>query len=189
MSSTAVINIKKPFETNDKVMYLVKDGQLKYGGIFTVRDCFFVRDNLGPNNYYALVVEEAEGNYNAAKFEIVENENVVEGSASKNDKEKIDLSLIPYVALKAEAQAFMVGEKKYNRYNYTKGHKASQLIAAAIRHLMAYNEGEENDPVDGQPHLGSVRACCAMLLRQAELGTLKDDRFKKNNSPTGGELP
>lgn len=100
-------------------------------------------------------------------------------SASKNDSDKIDLSLIPQVALKEEAKAFMVGERKYNRYNYCKGHKASQLIAAALRHLTAWNEGEENDPIDGQHHLGSARACCAMILRQMELGTLKDDRFKK----------
>lgn len=103
----------------------------------------------------------------------------IEDSASKNDQEKIDLSLIPNIALIEEAKAFMVGEKKYGRYNYTKGHKASQLVAAAMRHLTAWNEGEENDPKDGQHHLGSVRACCSMILRQMELGTLKDDRFKK----------
>jgi len=102
--------------------------------------------------------------------------------AAKNDKEKIDLSLNPYVALRAMAQAFMVGEKKYNRYNYTKGHKASQLIAAAQRHLNAWFEGEENDPLDGQPHLGSAMACCAMLLRQMELGTMKDDRYKHESN-------
>lgn len=99
--------------------------------------------------------------------------------ASKNDSDKIDLSLIPAIALKEEAKAFMVGEKKYGRYNYTKGHKASQLVAAAMRHLTAWNEGEECDPIDGQHHLGSVRACCAMIIRQMELGTLTDDRFKK----------
>ncbi len=98
--------------------------------------------------------------------------------ASKNDQAKIDLSLIPYIAQVAEAKAFQVGEKKYGRYNYCKGHKASQLIAAAQRHLLAWFQGEENDPVDGQPHLGSVRACMAMLLRQQELGTMIDDRFK-----------
>ena len=102
----------------------------------------------------------------------------LDSSASKNDQNKVDLSLIPAVALKAAGQAFMVGEKKYGRYNYCKGHKASQLVAALMRHAVAYFEGEENDPVDGQPHLGSVIACAAMLLRQAELGTLKDDRFK-----------
>ncbi len=100
-------------------------------------------------------------------------------SASKNDKEKPDLSLIPKVSNEAHAKAFMVGEKKYGRYNYTKGHKASQLVAAAKRHLDAWFEGEENDLVDGQPHLGSVMACCSMILRQMELNTLKDDRYKQ----------
>lgn len=102
-----------------------------------------------------------------------------EQKASKNDKEKPDLALIPAIALEAEARAFMVGEKKYGRYNFYKGHTASQLIAALIRHATAWNEGEENDPIDGQPHLGSVRACAAMLLQQQKLGTLKDNRYKK----------
>ena len=98
--------------------------------------------------------------------------------AAKNDQQKADLSLLPKVFLETVAKAFMVGEKKYGRYNYCKGHKTSQLIAAAMRHLAAYNDGEENDSVDGQPHLGSVGACIAMLLRQEELGTLNDNRYK-----------
>jgi hypothetical protein len=97
--------------------------------------------------------------------------------ASKNDKEKADLSLIPQVALIAAAKALMVGEHKYGRYNYCKGHKASQLVAATLRHLTAWNDGEENDPVDGQPHLGAAIASIAMLLRQQQLGTLVDNRF------------
>jgi hypothetical protein len=100
-------------------------------------------------------------------------------TASKNDQAKPDFSHVPYVALEAMSRAFEVGEKKYNRYNYYKGHKATQLVAAAMRHLAAWNEGEECDPTDGQPHLGSVMACCAMLLQQQKLGTLKDNRYKK----------
>lgn len=107
---------------------------------------------------------------------------MTEVKAAKNDQAKPDLSLIPYVALEATAKAFMVGEVKYGRYNYCKGHNASQLIAAAQRHLAAWNEGEENDPVDGQPHLGAAMACCAMALRQQQLGTLKDNRYKKEES-------
>lgn len=106
---------------------------------------------------------------------------IAESKAAKNDQEKPDLSLIPYIGHVAEAQAFMVGEKKYGRYNYCKGHKVSQLVAAIMRHANAYNQGEENDPVDGQPHLGSIKACCSMLLRQAELGTLIDDRYKNEH--------
>lgn len=97
-------------------------------------------------------------------------------SADKHDSNKIDLSLIPYSALIAEAKALMVGAKKYNRNNYKKGLKASQLVAAAQRHLLAWFDGQENDPEDGQPHLGSVRACIGMLIEIQKLGTLKDDR-------------
>jgi hypothetical protein len=99
-------------------------------------------------------------------------------SAAKNDQTKPDLSLLPKIFMEETARAFMVGEKKYTRYNYCKGHKASQLVAAAQRHLAAWFQGEEHDPVDGQHHLGSVAACVAMLLRQQELGTLQDNRFK-----------
>ena len=99
--------------------------------------------------------------------------------ASKNDQSKPDLSLVPYVAMVKCSEALMVGERKYGRYNYLKGHKSSQLTSAALRHLMAYIGGEETDPVDGQSHLGSVLASISMLLHQAEVGTLIDDRFKK----------
>lgn len=99
-------------------------------------------------------------------------------SALKNDKEKLDLSLIPKVALEEAARAFMVGLKKYGRYNYCNGHEASQLVSAAMRHLTSWYEGEEHDPIDGQHHLGSVIACCAMILHEKQLGTLRDNRFK-----------
>lgn len=103
---------------------------------------------------------------------------LMELSAAKNDQHKPDLSLLPAVFLASVAEAMMVGERKYGRYNYCKGHKASQLVAALMRHATAYFNGEERDPVDGQLHLGSVGACVLMLLRQQELGTLIDDRFK-----------
>jgi hypothetical protein len=112
----------------------------------------------------------------------------MENKASKNDQAKPDLSLLPKVFLEEVAKAFMVGEKKYGRYNYCKGHNASQLIAAAQRHLTAWFEGEEFDPIDGQHHLGSVGACVAMLLRQQQLGTMKDDRFiNESDKPQAAE--
>lgn len=99
-------------------------------------------------------------------------------SAAKNDSSKPDLSLLPRKFLEEVARAFMVGETKYGRYNYCRGIEASRLIAATMRHLSAWNEGEEHDPVDGQHHLGAAGANIAMALRQIELGTLKDNRFK-----------
>lgn len=107
--------------------------------------------------------------------------------ASKNDKAKPDLSHCPKVALAAMARAFEVGEKKYGRYNYYKGHNASQLVAAMMRHATDWMDGEENDPIDGQPHLGSIMACCAMILKQMELGTLIDNRYKSEQTTKKGD--
>jgi hypothetical protein len=132
-----------------------------------------------------ITIKDFPGIHNISIFDKVEEKpNYVDvgmiKTASKNDQNKVDLSLIPKISMIEHAKAFMVGEKKYGRYNYTKGHKASQLVAAAMRHLTAWNEREETDPVDGQHHLGSVMACCSMILRQMELGTLKDDRYENN---------
>jgi hypothetical protein len=147
---------------------------LSYRQVYTVEAASELGVKVAENNqWYAneyFVLAEDKPN--------TVDEGLVMPTASKNDKDKIDLSLIPAVSLREHAKAFMVGEKKYGRYNYCKGHKASQLVAAAMRHLTAWFEREDHDPIDGQHHLGSVMACCSMILRQQELETLKDDRYE-----------
>lgn len=165
------------FKPGDKVICVDSKGTslLKMSAVYTVRSIDLDAE--------VLLVEISNNHYPSNRFISTEDKpnTVDEGivTASKNDKEKVDLSLIPAVSMLEHAKAFMVGEKKYGRYNYCKGHKASQLVAAAMRHLTAWNEGEEHDPKDGQHHLGSVMACCSMILKQMELGTMTDDRFKK----------
>lgn len=100
----------------------------------------------------------------------------------KFDGGKADLSLVPRIASEEMARAFMVGEKKYGRYNYTAGLQSHRLIAAAMRHLHAYQEGEDMDPEGTEfrsKHLGHALASIAMLLHCEELGTLTDTRRKK----------
>lgn len=129
-----------------------------------------------------VIKKDNVGNYDVKRlFEspLAKTETINSGFAAKNDQAKPDLSLLPQILLIEIAKAFMVGEKKYGRYNYTKGHQASQLVAAALRHMTAWNDGEEHDPADGQHHLGAVGACIGMILRQQQLGTLKDNRFGK----------
>lgn len=94
----------------------------------------------------------------------------------KFDTGKPDLSLIPLPALVEEAKGFMLGESKYGRYNYTGGMEASRLVAAALRHITTWMEGEDNDPESGASHLGHARCCLAMILHTQQLGTLKDNR-------------
>ena len=98
-------------------------------------------------------------------------------SGIKHDTGKPDLSIIPMAALIEEAEGFMYGEGKYGRYNYCEGFKASRLVAAALRHIYAWNSGEDYDDESGVSHLGHARCCLAMLLECERLGTLQDDRY------------
>jgi hypothetical protein len=103
---------------------------------------------------------------------------------TKHDSGKPPLSLIPRVALEAEARVFDFGAKKYARYNYTKGFNVSRLIDAAMRHLVAYNDGEDLDPESGESHLAHARCCTSMLMECLNLGTATDDRRVKPKKET-----
>lgn len=102
------------------------------------------------------------------------------GGGTKHDDGKPQISLIPRVALEAEARVFGFGAKKYSRFNFKKGFKYSRLIDAALRHIVAFNDGEDLDPETKESHLAHARCCLSMLLDTIDLGTSEDDRFKRN---------
>jgi hypothetical protein len=99
-----------------------------------------------------------------------------ERRAVKFDAGKPDLSLLPGCFLVEVARAMTYGAQKYGRYNYTRGFPTSRLIAAMMRHIAAYSDGEADDPESGVSHLGHVAANVLMLIHCAQLGTLEDNR-------------
>ena len=100
-------------------------------------------------------------------------------TAKKYDSGKPDLSLCPRPALNEMASAFMLGEGKYGRYNYLSGNMDShRLVAAAMRHITAWQDGEDLDPESGNSHLGHALACLAMMLDQMDKGVFVDSRRK-----------
>lgn len=96
----------------------------------------------------------------------------------KHDESKIDLSLLPKELLEETAKAFMWGEKKYGRNNFRGGMEHHRLVAAALRHITAYNSGEDNDIESGNSHLGHAVASLGMLLVLIKTGKGQDTRFK-----------
>ena len=80
----------------------------------------------------------------------------------KDDSKKTDLSLLPYRPLSEIAEVLEFGERKYDRDNWRKGFKHERLLAALLRHIFAYNEGETNDPETGLCHL--AHAGCMLLF-------------------------
>lgn len=99
---------------------------------------------------------------------------------TKHDDGKPDLSLLPAVFVQEVARALMYGERKYGRYNFEKGFESHRLLSACLRHVYAWNEGEDTDPESGISHLAHAAATIGMLLRCAQLGTLTDTRSKRN---------
>lgn len=104
---------------------------------------------------------------------------VITVGGTKHDSGKPDLSLVPRVALEEIAKALMHGEKKYGRYNFLKGFDSNRLIAATLRHVYAWNSGEDNDPESGLSHIAHALAGLSMLLDCQRVGTLTDGRFKR----------
>lgn len=89
------------------------------------------------------------------------------------------LSCVPATALLVEGQVMALGAKKYGPFNWRSNSVASEVyIDAAIRHLVAWNAGQDNDPESGVSHLGHVRACMGILIDAMETGNLIDNRPK-----------
>lgn len=99
-------------------------------------------------------------------------------SAVKKDLGKPPISMISRTALEAEAHALAFGAQKYDAYNWRKGFKWSRMINSAMRHLIAFNDGEDLDPESGLTHLAHARCCLAFLLDHYYHQLGEDDRWK-----------
>ncbi len=94
----------------------------------------------------------------------------------KHDAGKPRMSLIPRAALEAEAAVMGFGATKYGVAQWKNGFDYSRLLDAALRHIVAFADGEDNDAESNINHLAHARANLAMLLHQVQHGTGKDDR-------------
>lgn len=98
---------------------------------------------------------------------------------TKNDQAKPDLSLIPTDALWDIGRAFTYGKDKYGRHNFREGIEVSRLLAAAMRHITQYNEGEDIDEESGNNHLGHAGAAICMAIFMHYNKPEMDNRWKK----------
>jgi len=94
---------------------------------------------------------------------------------------KVPFTTIPAPVLGELGVAMLEGAIKYRRHNYRiAGVRTSVYIDAALRHLLAYWEGEDLDPDSGISHIIKAMACCA-VLRDAQLqDKCVDDRPPKS---------
>lgn len=97
--------------------------------------------------------------------------------ARTDDSGKPPLAKVPLALTEAVANVMEYGHKKYGDYNnYKKGMEISRNLSCALRHIMAFQNGENNDPESGQNHLGHAAARLGFVLDNIKRGTAIDDR-------------
>jgi len=94
----------------------------------------------------------------------------------KFDQGKPDLSHISQTLVEEVARVREFGAKKYARNNWRIGFKYTRSIAAALRHLFAYNEGQDLDPESGLLHISHAICCLEHLLNDIKNHPENDDR-------------
>lgn len=90
---------------------------------------------------------------------------------------KPPMSPIPPVAILQLGQAMKNGREKYGQMNWRIDHvSATVYYDAALRHLLAWFDGEDYASDSGVHHLAHVMACMAILLDAESCDMLNDDR-------------
>ncbi len=96
----------------------------------------------------------------------------------KYDTGKVPVELVPPQFIGMVAQVLGHGEKKYKRWDWTKGLAWSRCYASTLRHLFLWYCGEDNDKESGLPHLSHAATNILFLQTWQELKRGTDDRPK-----------
>jgi hypothetical protein len=100
------------------------------------------------------------------------------GTALKFDQNKLPLNLLSTEAMNQTAAVLAFGAQKYAEHNWRNGFAWSRPLAAAMRHLTAFNDGEDRDPESGLSHLAHAACCIMFLLEFEKTHQHLDDRYK-----------
>ena len=95
---------------------------------------------------------------------------------------KAPMSTVPAEVMLEVGLAMLEGARKYGRHNYRAvGVRASVYYDAAMRHLMAWWEGEDTDPDSGLSHLVKAMACLVVIRDSMVVNNWQDDRPPRLN--------
>ena len=119
-----------------------------------------------------------------ARIEDFENQAILAAAAYPDDNPKTALgeakpkmSHTPTESIRLLGQVHSMGAAKYGAFNWREKTVSSTVYYdAAMRHLMAYFDGQDIDDESGLPHLAHVMACCSILLDASNGNTLNDNR-------------
>lgn len=110
-----------------------------------------------------------EQSFEQLELNIVVEDSKPQGSAMKFDMDKLPLHLLSTEALNQTAAVLKFGADKYAEHNWRKGFAWSRPMSAAMRHITAFNAGEDLDPESGLSHLAHAMCCIMFLLEFQKL--------------------
>ena len=112
-----------------------------------------------------------------AEIERCTNEPIAKGV--KYDSNKPNTALLPPLSLLGAARVLGMGASKYGPDNWRGGIEYRRLLGAALRHIFAYNSGEDTDPESGLSHIHHATVNLMFLGEFIELNRKDlDDRYK-----------
>ena len=83
----------------------------------------------------------------------------------KYDQGKPEWWLLPFLAVQEIVKVLTYGSTKYDPFNWKKVPNAkNRYFSAFMRHVIAWWEGEQNDPETGFNHLAHAGCCLLYLL-------------------------
>lgn len=104
--------------------------------------------------------------------------NSVSSGGDHKDAGKSRLDLLDAYAIEQMGHVLGFGASKYSPFNWTKGIAYTRLQGSALRHILAFQRGEDLDPESGLPHLAHGMCCLMMLLGMTQRHPELDDRCK-----------
>lgn len=99
--------------------------------------------------------------------------------SQRHNQGKLPMHLVPADTIEALAAVLQKGMEKYDERNWERGNFYSVPYASLMRHLLAWWQGEDNDPESGLSHTVHILMNAAMLVRYSEQFPNYDDRPKK----------
>lgn len=87
-------------------------------------------------------------------------------------------------AVDAFADVCTAGAKKYSRDNWKKGRKYRDTVDSLLRHVAAFQSGQDDDPETGCKHMAHAMWNCAALLEFGVTHPELDDRAERQQTET-----
>jgi hypothetical protein len=94
----------------------------------------------------------------------------------KHDMQKLRVDLLPPDALLKVSQVLTYGATKYGDRNWEGGMEWNRLYGAALRHLLAWQQGEDLDPESKLSHIAHATANLMFLLAYHDRSVGQDNR-------------